>query len=204
MLVGCADRQDRVVSRSPLALNDKQLRVLRWVERGCPDGEYVDDAYGHRITAKALASRGLLSISGHGPSWKAALTATGTARVAADQSAETAEAEVSESRTNAAEALLARLDAAGGALTIDKPDGDVDYVKLVDTVNRSDTRPKGKKLACRSEHWTQTWPLVIEYDDYFWDLVDVPDVPRVAPRVRLGAHATTFAESKFDQFVTKR
>ncbi|WIB25398.1 hypothetical protein [Curtobacterium sp. MCSS17_015] len=184
-------------------LNDKQLRVLRWVERGCPDGEYVDDNYGHRITAKALASRGLLTITGHGPSWKAVLTAAGTARVAAEQGAPTVQAPDSGAQSSAAEELVARLDAAGRALTIDKPDGDVDYVKLVDAVNRSDARPRGKKLSCRRKHWTQAWPLVIEYDDFFWDLVDVPNVPPVAPRARLGAHAKTFAESKSDQFVTK-
>lgn len=46
------------VPHSPAYLNDKQTRVLRWVDHGCPAGEYVNDNYGHRITTKALASRG--------------------------------------------------------------------------------------------------------------------------------------------------
>lgn len=41
------------VPHSSAHLNDKQLRVLRWIERGSPDGEYVDDNYGHRITSKS-------------------------------------------------------------------------------------------------------------------------------------------------------
>lgn len=184
-------------------LNDKQLRVLRWVDCGCPDGEYVVDNYGHRVTAKALAGRGLLSISGHGLSWKATLTTAGTARVVAERSAALVDAENLGARTDATEELVARLDAAGGALTIEKSDDDVDYVKLVESVNRTDARPRGKKLACRRKHWTQAWPLVIEYDDFFWDLVDAPDVPSVAPRARLGALARTFAQSKSDQFATK-
>lgn len=189
--------------RSPEHLNDKQRRVLSWIERGCPEGEYVDDNYGHRITAKALAGRGLLRITGDGPSWKATLTAAGTARVVAEKSMALAGAASSESRTDAAHELVARLEAAGGALTIEKSDDEVDYVKLVESVNRSDARPRGKKLKCGQKHWTRAWPLVIEYDDFFWDLVDVPKVPLVPPRARLGPHTKAFADSRSDQFVTK-
>ena len=58
------------------ALNEIQVSVLAWIRDGCPDGVYPD-GYGHRLTARALASRGLVKISGHGDSWRAELTDKG-------------------------------------------------------------------------------------------------------------------------------
>ncbi|WFR66609.1 hypothetical protein P9139_17955 [Curtobacterium flaccumfaciens] len=42
------------MARATHDFNDNQQRVLRWIDPGCPDGEYDDDNYGHPITAKAL------------------------------------------------------------------------------------------------------------------------------------------------------
>lgn len=53
------------------------MSVLEWIQAGCPDGIYPDGSYTHRITARTLASRGLVRISGHGASWRAELTERG-------------------------------------------------------------------------------------------------------------------------------
>ncbi len=58
------------------SLNAAQVQVLAWIRDGCPEGIYPD-GYGHRLTARALASRGLVKISGHGDSWRAELTDKG-------------------------------------------------------------------------------------------------------------------------------
>ena len=63
--------------RSPIQLNAVQVAVLTWIVEGCPDGAYPEDSYAHRITARALRSRGLVEISGHGSSWRAVPTERG-------------------------------------------------------------------------------------------------------------------------------
>jgi hypothetical protein len=59
------------------ALNEAQETVLRWIAEGCPEG--VFEGYTHRISAAALRSRGLVTISGRGPTWTAEITSKGTA-----------------------------------------------------------------------------------------------------------------------------
>ncbi|WP_397519373.1 hypothetical protein [Rhodococcus pyridinivorans] len=58
-------------------LTDAQLDVLTWIGAGCPDREWPD--YAHRLSARALASRGLVKIRGHGPTWTATITDAGQA-----------------------------------------------------------------------------------------------------------------------------
>lgn len=57
-------------------LNEKQLAVLRWFGEGRPKGVY-EHGFDHRVTARALDRRGLLSVQGHGRSWRASLTDEG-------------------------------------------------------------------------------------------------------------------------------
>lgn len=64
-------------ARSTIKLNPAQVAVLEWIQSGCPGGVYPNDSYTHRITARALASRGLVRISGHGTSWRAEPTERG-------------------------------------------------------------------------------------------------------------------------------
>ncbi|MFS0731036.1 hypothetical protein ABC270_13275 [Curtobacterium sp. 1P10AnD] len=186
-------------------LNDKQIRLLRWVQRGCPAGEYVDDNYGHRITAKALASRGLVRVAGHGPSWKATLTDAGISRIAEltrSTTAETAEDETADVADDLA-ALADRLKSAGGCLDLNGRDDDVDYPKLVWRFNKSEYRPRGKGLHLSHPSRKDQRQLRLEYRDWYWDLVEIPEVQAVAQKSHLGALAKTFLESKDDQFVTK-
>lgn len=57
------------------ALNFLQLKVLNWVNDGCPDG--VFDDWSHRLSARALHERGLLTVRGRGQAWTASLTDAG-------------------------------------------------------------------------------------------------------------------------------
>lgn len=69
--------------RSTILLNEVQIAVLGWIKDGCPDGVYPDDSYSHRVSARALQSRGLILISGRGARWQATLTERGRAWPAA-------------------------------------------------------------------------------------------------------------------------
>lgn len=55
-------------------LNDTQTAMLRWLAAEPADGEATNP---QRLTARALATRKLVKISGRGPSWHAALTDAG-------------------------------------------------------------------------------------------------------------------------------
>lgn len=69
--------------RSTIVLNSAQIAVLEWIKAGCPDGVYPEGDFGHRISARALQSRGLVQVSGHGARWRAQLTERGKAWPAA-------------------------------------------------------------------------------------------------------------------------
>lgn len=58
-------------------LNEVQVAVLRWINDACPDG-VMADSVSARISTAALRNRGLVRTSGHGPTWKATITAAGT------------------------------------------------------------------------------------------------------------------------------
>jgi hypothetical protein len=55
-------------------LNDTQTAMLRWLATEPADGEAINP---QRLTARALATRKLVKISGRGPTWHAALTDAG-------------------------------------------------------------------------------------------------------------------------------
>jgi hypothetical protein len=62
-------------------LNDTQLAVLRWIGDGSPAG--VMKGHGHRVSAAALRTRGLIKISGRSTTWRANLTPAGQAALGA-------------------------------------------------------------------------------------------------------------------------
>jgi hypothetical protein len=57
------------------SLTPKQIELLDWVRDGCPDDVYEGNA--HRASARALATRGLLKVKGHGADWTVTLTDAG-------------------------------------------------------------------------------------------------------------------------------
>jgi excisionase family DNA binding protein len=60
-------------SRQPLS--DRQINVLGWIAGGCPAREWPDDS--HKLTARALESRGLTRVRRKGKLWHAILTEDG-------------------------------------------------------------------------------------------------------------------------------
>jgi hypothetical protein len=56
-------------------LTDAQLKVLQWINDGCPDDVFA--GWAHRTSARALANRGLARIKGHGDSWVATIEPAG-------------------------------------------------------------------------------------------------------------------------------
>ena len=56
-------------------LNEAQLKVLRWINDGSPDGAFT--GWAHRSSARMLAGRGLVHVRGHGTTWTASITPEG-------------------------------------------------------------------------------------------------------------------------------
>lgn len=149
-------------------LNAKQLEVLEWVAAGSPNG--VVTGYTHRVSAAALRSRGLVRISGRGPTWRAELTEAGrdeVRRLAGESSEETSSpgacdaaadgaprvlAEERESSLSKTEQLVADVVRAGGKLVL--PDetsrGGVNWRQRAYTAQRHGKVPDGKHLTVAS------------------------------------------------------
>jgi hypothetical protein len=56
-------------------LSDRQVNVLRWIADGCPDREWPDES--HKLSVRALESRGLARVRRRGKLWHAVLTEDG-------------------------------------------------------------------------------------------------------------------------------
>lgn len=56
-------------------LSDRHVSVLRWIADGCPDREWPDES--HKLSARALESRGLARVRRKGKVWHAVLTDDG-------------------------------------------------------------------------------------------------------------------------------
>lgn len=56
-------------------ISQTQLRILQWVAEGCPAAAVAGN--GHKVTANALASRRLVTVTRVGGKWSAELTAAG-------------------------------------------------------------------------------------------------------------------------------
>lgn len=59
----------------PVALTERQLKVLRWVGDGCPARDWPDET--HKLTARAMSHRGLLVVSRKRKVWTATITDLG-------------------------------------------------------------------------------------------------------------------------------
>ncbi len=144
-----------------ILLSDLQLRVLRWVADGCP--ENVFDGYDHRISAAALRSRDLITITGRGPTWRASITPTGKAHLqrgseatrpprppnsAEPRESQTKKATRPPRRLSPTDQLIADLLAAGGAIRVPswRKSGEPDYQQRVLAAKRFGKVPLGKRL----------------------------------------------------------
>lgn len=134
-------RYASAVTKKPQQLNQKQVDVLGWIRDGCPDGVYTE-GWEHRIVARALERRGLVSVGGRGPTWVASITTAGRARLDSPPTEVEVVPEDSE-----ADRLIADVIEAGGTLNVNAADADArPWDKLVRLSLKSTKRPHGKKL----------------------------------------------------------
>ncbi|MEV6653905.1 hypothetical protein [Streptomyces sp. NPDC051219] len=153
-------------------LNERQLAVLRWVGKGCPDG--IWDSNTHKTSCQALQNRGLVKVSRRGGQWNAVLTDTGRHYLAhgtyPDQNAPARKLPMprlprvpaptssgpattsppcgpSQPRKTFTHQLLEELEAAGGRIVKSGPDTDAWY-RRASLASRSERIPKTKEL-----HW---------------------------------------------------
>jgi hypothetical protein len=127
-------------------LTEQQVRLLRWIADGCPEGVMNNDW--HRISAAALRRRGLVTVSGRGASRKAKITANGREyldRVDSDNPPIARQANTSVTRQ-----LVDDVVAAGGVLRVKRKSyydpGSVDYAYRARLAERYDKVPEGKRL----------------------------------------------------------
>lgn len=188
------------------SLTPKQIELLDWVRDRCPDDVYVGNA--HRVSARALAMRGLLKIKGHGADWTVTLTDAGRywkpgravprpAPIRLPKRSALAPAPIRDpdpeqpGKMEQANELMRQVIAAGGHLPL--PDrlgvGEVTR-ELIRLSIWSPDRPHGKQLEVVSLEPRPFGPQEITFTDYFPDLVarqpvPVPDhVGKYSPTVR--------------------
>lgn len=106
---------------STIILSTRQIAILAWIKGGCPEGVYEAEDTSHRISARALANKGLVKVSGRGPSWTAVPTSRGSVWPAATQDDEIVRAREKKVAAIEAQAAAKRATSVGGAV---KPDND--------------------------------------------------------------------------------
>jgi hypothetical protein len=155
---------------SAIQLTANQLVILKWIADGCPDDVYTE-GFTHRIVARALSRRGLVDISGHGPTWKATITEDGAARLHAP-------AEVNaEPQASEIQLFWDRVEAAGGSIRLDFATNPTGYDKLLRQSLRWPSRPFAKQLVSRMVGRYGSTVHDIWIDDYFTDQVEPKPVP---------------------------
>jgi hypothetical protein len=178
---GC--RYDPLVAQRK-TLTDNQVTVLRWIADGCPDG-VMPDGYHHRISAAALRSRGLVTISGRGQTWVAAITAAGTEYL--DKLDGPEPPIPRQGNVSVTQQLVNDVTAAGGILRVPSkswydPDA-IDYVRRAQLAERHGKVPDGKLLVTstrRDEVEIRLIHVEIEGSPAAIELLAVPVPGRVA------------------------
>ena len=155
-------------------LTAMQLEILKWIAEGCPEGVYINDGYGHRITARLLAGSGMVTITGRGESWTATITAKGRAILANAASTKATYPGPSQATDLYQQTLTAK-----GKLTIEK-DVDKEHInQLIRSFNSSESRPRGKKLAVEYSTLRYGEPpnkATVYIKDYFEDFIERPSI----------------------------
>lgn len=72
---GMRPQSNRRSRRRYAPLSARQLDVLRWIADGCPDRDWPDHT--HKVTASALAGRGLVTVRRRAKRWGAVVTENG-------------------------------------------------------------------------------------------------------------------------------
>ena len=129
-----------------LTLNEGQVALLRWIGDGCPDD--VMEGHFYRISASALRSKGLVKISGRGPTWAAETTQAGQAYL--EQLAGEDPPVPRQANVSVTQKLVDDVTAAGGSLRVPRrnwyaEDG-VDYDRRAILAERHRKVPPGKRF----------------------------------------------------------
>lgn len=169
------------MAKSRFPLSEQQLHVLKWIDAGCPDGVY-GPGYEHRIVAKGLERRGLVAISGRGPSWNASIRSAGTERLSDPIPALTPAPDLT-----AAERLFQRVLDSNGKLELTDSDDREDIKRLVDQSFNSRLRPYGKHLVEVGDIHRSYAVVLVDYVDELVSVKSVrilQDIRRHHPTVR--------------------
>lgn len=179
-------------------LNQAQADVLNWINRGRPDGVFTEN-YDHRITARTLERRGLVTIKGQGPTWHAEVTTAGRQWLADPPKLNKTP------RSSDADQLMAEVLEAGGEVekVIAKYTDRDALEKLIRASLHSAARPHGQRLSLtgRAAGPKQRW--FVRLEPHFDERVERLPVP-VPERVgKYHATARAFLDDPDWQFVTK-
>ncbi|HEY3829118.1 MAG TPA: hypothetical protein VGL57_07985 [Solirubrobacteraceae bacterium] len=162
-------------------MNEKQLEVLRWIAQGSPQG--VMDGDSHRISAAALRNRGLVTTSGRGPTWSAAITTAGLAYL---KRADGPNPPIPrQANTSVTEQLVNDVIAAGGSLRVPRRnwysrDG-VDYANRAWLAEQYGKVPRGKRLTVEEASTEELMiKLVDDPGDMVGEVLPVPVPVKVA------------------------
>ncbi|GAA1719261.1 hypothetical protein GCM10009745_80300 [Kribbella yunnanensis] len=166
--------------------------MLQWVVDGCPDGVY-EDGFQHRIVARALERRGLITIKGRGKTWTAKPHPADQAGAAPRQKADKQDVSSNASpprrapkpigakapsQLSEAEQLVTQVLAAGGRLPLELKPGDLDrYHRLVASSLHAPNRPRGKRLEVKSVGQWPSGQWEVRLTEHFADLVESIPVP---------------------------
>jgi hypothetical protein len=193
-LVASAWEEEVHMGRNAAWLSDRSLEALAWIRDGCPEVAQ-DIGNFRRISAHALARRGLVKVNGHGASWRASITPAGLARLEAPPPAI--------SRQDRVDTLFRRVVAAEGRLVLDDREIGMYRDEVQRLSERTPDRPKGWRLTMRSHgrHDERRTELVLER--YFSDDVEEVAVPIPEHVSRYHPVVKAFLASRDWQFVGK-
>lgn len=185
------------MARDPEQLNQTQVDVLKWVADGCPDGVYTD-GWQHRIVARALHNRGLVSVAGNGSTWRATLTKAGRSWLDAPPTdILPGMAEVDQ--------LVARVIEAGGVLKVSAAQGPElkRLLQLLRMSVHSANRPRGKKLEIRTAGYRYGPERTLELVDNLDELVEARAVPVPDHVAKYHPAVRQFLDRRDWQYVSK-
>lgn len=135
-----------------------QFDLLRWVAGGCKNGVY--EGTSHRVSARSLHNRGLISVTGKSTTWSASITAEGTrvleaetTRVEAERERVRREAEAKAQKEREqhrlrerAVKLLRDVIASGGRLDLGRSVTAEEVAQLCSSLRGSGALPVGQRL----------------------------------------------------------
>ena len=141
------------------------MDVLRWIGDGCPDGVKKDDF--HRISATALARRGLVETSGHRANWSASITKGGREYLAKVDGTDPPIAR--QANVSVTQQLVDEVIDAGGTLRVPsrwgRP-GEVSYESRARLAEEHRKVPPGKRFEIRR----------VSNEELELELVDAPGI----------------------------